>query len=257
MHLSLDIGNSQIHGGFYSNDKLLNDFRLNTKQGWSSDQLGIFFTSFCREYKIDYTKIKGVAICSVVPSMDYHLKNASIKYFKKEPFFIKSGVKTGILVDRFKNPQELGADLICAAVSGASFFPEQDLLIVDMGTATTIIAISAKKEFLGGVIIPGIITQIDSLSGSAEKLFTVEIMKPTTYLGKTTIHSIQSGIYYGHLGSLKYLLSNLEKETFGSGNAMVIATGGFSRLYNNEGVFNKIIPELILRGALQILKLNL
>src|SRR3954470_19042040 len=109
MYLCLDVGNSQIHGGFFNDDKLIIDFRLNTKQGWSSDQLGIFLTSFCGIHDIDYTKVEKIGICSVVPSIDHHLRNAALKYFKREAFFIKSGVKTGVLVNRYKNPNEIGA----------------------------------------------------------------------------------------------------------------------------------------------------
>ena len=256
MYLCLDVGNSQMHGGFYYKNKLLNDFRLNTRQNWSSDQLGIFFTSFCHENAIDYKKLKAIGISSVVPSIDHHLQNASIKYFKKKPFFIKLDIKSELIVDRYKNPQEIGADLICGAISGIKMFPKQNLLVVDMGTATTITAISANKEFLGGIIIPGIAIQANSLSSSAEQLFTVEIKKPNTYIGKVTSDCIQSGIYYGHLGTLQYLISNAKTEVFNNKSCIILATGGFARLYQNENVFDKIIPDLVLKGIIYFLEMN-
>lgn len=256
MYLCLDVGNSQIHGGFFENDKLVIDFRLNTKQGWSSDQLGIFLTSFCSAHNINPAHVKRIGISSVVPSIDHHLKNAALKYFKQEPFFIKVGIKTGISVNRYQNPNEIGADLIAGAASGISLFPNTNLFIIDMGTATTIISVNATKEFLGGIIIPGVATQVASLSRDAEKLFTVDIKKPESYLGRTTAHCIQSGIYFGHLGTLRTLITNLKTEVFQGKPCITLATGGFASMYRNESIFDHLISDLILQGIIKIMKLN-
>lgn len=256
MYLCLDVGNSQIHGGIFHNGKMKLDFRLNTKQGWSSDQLGVMLRAVLREKNIQHESIEKVAISSVVPSIDHHLKNACIKYFSKAPFFVKAGVKTGLSVNRFKNPNEIGADLIASAVCAADDFPDHNLIVVDMGTANTICAINKDREFLGGIITPGTNTQMDSLISSAEKLSAADIEKPKTYLGKTTTNCLQSGIYYGQLGAMKYLINNSINETFKGQKTLVVATGGFSRMFKNEEIFDHIVPDLVLRGILKILAMN-
>lgn len=256
MYLCLDVGNSQIHGGIFHKEKLKHDFRLNTKQAWSSDQLGIMLRAVLREKDIDHSLIEKVAVSSVVPSVDHHLKNACIKYFSKAPFFIKAGVKTGLSVNRFKNPNEIGADLIASAVCAMEDFPGQNLIIVDMGTANTICAINSDKEFMGGIILPGTSTQMNSLVSSAEKLFSIDIEKPKMHLGKTTASALQSGVYYGQLGAIKYLIDNTASEVFGGKKYITIGTGGFSRMFKSENVFNHIVPDMVLRGILKILSAN-
>ncbi len=256
MFLCLDVGNSQIYGGFYAIKKFKNFFRLNTKQGWSSDQLGLLFKMFCYENQIDVKKIKGILVSSVVPSLDYHINNACLKYFGMEAFFLKSGVKTGISVSKFKHPTEIGADLIAAAAGVAKLFPAENALIIDMGTATTITALNSKKEFLGGVIIPGIQTQVDSITQSAEKLSNVEIKNPEKYTGTTTTHSLQSGIYYGHMHAVKGIVKNMAKECFGSDDYKIIGTGGFARLYETERLFDAFLADLVLIGLVEVWGLN-
>jgi type III pantothenate kinase len=256
MLLCLDVGNTQIYGGIYNGKKFIHFFRFNTKQGWSSDQLGLHFKMFCNEHSIDSKKIEAVLVSSVVPSLDHHIKNASLKYFQKEAFFLKAGVKSGISLSKYKNPSEIGADLIASAVGVAKIYPQTNVLVVDMGTATTITAINSKKEFIGGVIIPGIQTQVDSITKSAEKLFAVEIKNPGKYTGTNTTHCLQTGIYYGHLHSVKGIVKNMAKECFGSSDFKVIGTGGFARLYETERLFDAFLADLVLIGLLEVYKLN-
>lgn len=256
MYLCLDVGNTQIHGGVFNGSKLVLDFRLNTKQPWSSDQFGVVLRGILREHKVEFEKISNVGISSVVSSIDHHLKNACLKYFHKAPIFIKTGIKTGVSVSKFKNPHEIGADLIASAACALHDYPGKNLVIVDVGTATTITAINKNREFLGGIITPGPQTQLHSLASSAEKLFMTDIEKPKGYLGKTTAHAIQSGIYFGQLGALNYLIKNVIKETFPKEEAMVIGTGGFSKLFKNEGLFDVLARDLVLRGILVILTSN-
>jgi len=229
MLMCFDIGNSHIYGSFYFNDSINHKFRINTKAGWSSDQLGIFLKSFCREHDIDIQKISKIAISSVVPSLDYHFRNCCIKYFNQEPLIVKAGIKMGVSLSRFKYPHEIGADLICNAVGAINDHPNQNLLIIDMGTATTITLVNKEKEYLAGVIIPGPKTQIDSLAVAAEKLFGVELVEPKEILPKSTLESIQVGIYYSHLGGIGLLMEKLSVAAFGDEGYISIATGGFSR----------------------------
>ncbi len=253
MYLCLDVGNTQIHGGVVKDNKLLMDFRLNTKQAWSSDQIGVVMRGILREREVKFEQIKHIGIASVVASIDHHLKNACLKYFNHTPIFIKAGLKTGVSVSKFKNPHEIGADLIACAACALHDYPNQNLIIIDMGTATTITAVNKQHEFLGGIIIPGLQTQIISLAESAEKLCVTEIEKPKGFLGRTTAHSMQSGLYYGQLGALTYLIKNVISETFAGESCKIIGTGGFSRLFKDEKLFDAQVPDLVLRGIKVIL----
>ncbi len=256
MLLCIDAGNSQIYGGFFVDGKVINSFRLNTKLGWSSDQLGIFLRSFCHEHGVDVATVTTIAISSVVPSLDYHLNNAALKYFKCIPLFVKAEVKTGIDVSKFEGHREIGADLICSAVGAIEQFPDKNLFIVDMGTASTIIAISKSKEFLTGVIVPGLALQASSLVSAAEKLFSVEMVKPERCMPTNTAESIQVGLYYSHIGGLKYLMKKLAQGCFKDEEYLVIGTGGYSRLFEDIALFDHVEPDLILSGLVKIVELN-
>lgn len=256
MFLCLDVGNSQIFGGIYDGEHFVHKFRFNSKQAWSSDLLGMNLKMYCREHDIESVDVDAVLVCSVVPSLDHHIKNASLKYFKQDPFFIKAGVKTGISVSKFKSPTEIGADIIAGCVAVCDKYPKKNCIIVDLGTATTICAINDKKEFLGGVIISGVKTQLDSITIAAEKLFTVEIEKPEKCIGLNTTHSMQSGAYFGHLGSLKEIIKRISNECFAGKKTKVIGTGGFAKIFGGESLIDHIESELVLNGLVKIFKLN-
>jgi type III pantothenate kinase len=256
MLMCFDVGNTEIYCGIYYHKKFINSFRIKTKNGWSSDQIGIFMKSFCRENDINISKLDKIAISSVVPSVDYSLRSACIKYFDKDPLFVKAGIKIGLSVTKFKQTQEIGADLICNAVGALDHYPEQNLLIVDLGTATTISAVNKSREYLTGVIIPGVKTQVESLALAAEKLFSVELMRPKNISPKSTIESIQAGIYYGHLGGIQLLLEKLSSACFSNEKYLIIGTGGFSRLFSNAKLFDIIDTDLTLKGLVKIIELN-
>ena len=140
----LDVGNSQIYGGVFDDGKLLLRFRRNSKTGASSDEIGIFLRSVLRENDIDPGEVKQIAVCTVVPEVLHSIKNACMKYFKLDPFVLQAGVKTGLKI-RYKNPIEVGADRIANAIAGTTLYPQQNLLIIDFGTATTFCAVSSEK----------------------------------------------------------------------------------------------------------------
>jgi type III pantothenate kinase len=256
VYLCLDVGNTKINGVIFKNEVMIDDFRVNTKHGWTSDQLGIFLLSFFNHVNINVASIMGVGISSVVPSIDYILSSAVKKYIGKDPFFVKAGVKTGISI-RYKNPSEIGADLICGAVAATSLYPNSNIIVADLGTATTLIAINSSKEFLGGIILPGIGTQMNSLSSSAEKLSSTPILNPHKFIGSTSAECMQSGIYNGHLGAIKHLISGIKAEQFNATESKVIATGGFSKMFFQEKIFDAIVPDLVHQGILICIKNNL
>src|SRR6476661_4167665 len=159
MLLTLDVGNSQIFCGVYEGEQLKATFRRTSGIRASSDEFGLFFRSMLRENGVDPGAIDMAGICSVVPDALHSLRNCFRKYFRFEPFLLQPGVKTGLKI-RYRNPLEVGADKIANAIGGLVRFPGRNLLIVDFGTATTICAVTKDKEYLGGIISPGIQTSM-------------------------------------------------------------------------------------------------
>lgn len=255
MILALDVGNTQIYAGLFQNDKMLISFRKNSKSGSSSDEIGIFLRTAIRENGYDPEKVSQIAICTVVPDVLYSIKGACKKYFNIQPFVVQAGVKTGLKI-KYRNPVEVGADRIANSIASSHLYPNKNLIIVDLGTATTFCAINQEKEYLGGVIIAGLKISMESLESKTAKLPSVEIISMNETLGRSTIESIQSGLYYGHLGQMKEIISRLKNECFKNEETIVIGTGGFSHLFEKESVFNIIIPDLVLKGLLVSLGLN-
>lgn len=255
MILALDVGNSQIFGGVYDQDKVKLSFRRNSKQGSSSDEVGIFLRSVLRENGIDPQSIEQIALCSVVPDVIYSLRGACNKYFKMNPFILQAGVKTGLNI-KYRNPVEVGADRIANSIAVSKLYPKKNAIIVDLGTATTLDILTSEKDYLGGSIVAGLKISMESLESRTAKLPTVEIVGTGEALGRTTIESIQSGLYYGHLGAIREICHRLTDECFKGEKPVVIGTGGFSSLFEKEKIFDAIIPDLVLKGLLYSLQLN-
>jgi type III pantothenate kinase len=255
MKLCLDVGNSHIYGGVYDSGHVLLTFRKASKPGSSSDEFGLFFRSVLRENEIDPNNISEIALCSVVPEAVYAISAACHKYFNSAPFILQAGVKTGLKI-QYRNPLEVGADRIANAIAGIDLFPDQNLIIVDLGTATTLCAIGKDRSYLGGVILPGLKMSMQALESGTSKLGSVEIVRKDVCLGRTTASSIQSGLYFGHLGALREIMKRIQMEEFDGSRPKVIATGGFATLFGGTGLFDQIVQDLVLRGLMAVLKLN-
>lgn len=247
MLFCLDIGNTQIHGGVFDDDTLRCQFRKSTRPHDSADELGIFFTSVLRENDVEPRIVTRVAVCCVVPAALHAVRGACLKYFQRDPFILQAGVKTGLKV-RYRNPHEVGADRIAGAIGAMRRHPRRDLLVVDCGTATTIDVVTAAADYLGGVILSGVGVSAAALASSTAKLPSVEIARPENVLGRTTIESIQSGLYHGHTGAIRHVLAGLQREAFAGNPPAVIGTGGFARMFEAEALFDEIVPELVLWG---------
>lgn len=255
MLLCLDVGNTQIYAGIFKGDKIILRFRHDSRSSFTSDQIGIFLKSVLRENAISIEEIEDIVICSVVPHLDYTLRAACKKYFSLDPFVIQAGIKTGLKI-KYRNPIEVGADRIANAIAAVSFHEGKNLIVVDFGTATTFCAISSEKEYLGGVILPGIKISMLALEANASKLGAVEIVKPQSVIGRSTTESIQSGLYYSQLAMVKEMVTRITEENFSNQRPIVIGTGGFSHLYAEERIFNHLYPDLVLDGLRIALQLN-
>lgn len=246
MMLCLDVGNSQIYGGIFAQEDIRLRFRHSSTMR-TSDEIGVFLKSVLRENECSPEAIKRIAICSVVPHIDYSLRSACIKYFNIDPFILQVGVKTGLQI-QYQNPVEVGADRIANAIAVTQLYKGKNVIVVDFGTATTFCAISEKKVYLGGAIIPGIRLSAEALTNNTAKLPSVEIVKKKHIVGRTTIESIQSGIYYASLGACREIIATIQTENFSSNRALVVATGGFASLFEGGGLFDALDPDLVLKG---------
>lgn len=255
MILCLDVGNTQIVGGVFNGDAVEVQFRVTSTGKPSSDEIGIFLRSALRENGIEPASIDEIAFCSVVPGVVHSLRNACLKYFEVDPFVLQAGVKTGLKI-RYRNPLEVGSDRIADAIAAVELFPDRDLVIVDFGTATTVEAVSKEREYLGGMILAGLRLSMEALEHNTAKLPSVEIVVPAEVVGRSTSESIQSGLYYGTLGALRFAIERIVADEFGGSRPVVIATGGFSSLFRDAGLFDHVIPDLLLRGLLRALRMN-
>ncbi|HEX2860259.1 MAG TPA: type III pantothenate kinase, partial [Lacunisphaera sp.] len=247
MLLTLDVGNSQIHGGVFDGDTLRAQFRKTTHPIGSSDELGIFLRAVLRENQIDPAAVKRAAICSVVPPVAYPLRAACVKYFQCEPFLLQAGAKTGLKI-RYRNPAEVGADRVANAIAATQRRPRCNCLVVDCGTATTFDVVTAESDYLGGAILPGVGISAEMLSSRTARLPSVEIARPESALGRSSVESIQAGLYHGHVGAIRHLVAQLTREAFGGVKPVILGTGGFARLFELELLFDEIVPELVLFG---------
>jgi type III pantothenate kinase len=249
MLLCLDIGNTHLFGGIFKDEKLILRFRYATHLIGTSDQFGIFLINLLQVNHIERDQIRAVAVCSVVPGCDYTVQHTFLRYFKTSYFDLKAGVKTGLNI-KIKHPNEVGADRIANAIGATHVFPNNNLIIADLGTATTVCAVNSKRDYMGGAILPGLKLGMESLKSSTAKLTEVSIESPADYIGRTTKESIQRGLYFGTLGALREIINGFKKE-FGDDQqkeAKVIGTGGFAYLYREKKIFDHIMPDLVLTG---------
>lgn len=255
MILCLDVGNTQIFGGVFKGSEIVLRFRKSSKAGHSSDETGVFLRSVLKENGLNPQEVEKIAICTVVPESLHSLKNASRKYFGGEPFVLQAGVKTGLKI-KYKNPLEVGADRIANAIAAVNRFTNQNLIIIDFGTATTFCAISKDKEYLGGVITAGVRISMEALESQTSKLPSVEILPTEQTLGRGTVESIQSGLFHGTKGAIKEICQNITNEVFEGERPLILGTGGFASLFQQTEIFDQEIPDLVLYGIHSAYHLN-
>lgn len=230
-------------------ERLVAHWRVATRQGSTVDEYGVLFRNLFSMARLDSAGIQGIVISSVVPPLDPVLRQVCERYFNSKPLLIEPGVKTGMPV-HYDNPAEVGADRIVNAVAAFEKYGGP-CVIVDFGTATTFDCVSAKGEYLGGVISPGIGISADALFSRTARLPRVEIRKPARVIGTNTVGSLQAGLYYGYLGLvdgiLKLLLDELGEKT------MVIATGGLGPMIGTGSKYIKTVDDFLTLDGLRII----
>jgi type III pantothenate kinase len=253
--LVLDVGNGHIFGGLFEDGSLTVRFRKASRRSTSSDELGLFLRAVLREHGKDPGAVQQIVFCSVVPELVYSLRSCCRKYFRIDPFTLQAGAKTGLKIG-YRHPLEVGADRIANAVGALQLHPQRNLIIVDLGTTTTVDAIAADRHFLGGIILPGVRVGMESLERSTARLPTVEISPPPGVIGRSTVECIQSGIYYGNRALVRGLMREIRDQAFPNEPALTIGTGGFCRLFDHDQLFDVVLPDLVLTGLARALELN-
>lgn len=245
MILLIDVGNTNVTIGACENNELKASWRMTTNKDQTSDEIGVTLRNFFTYNEIDIGKIEGTIISSVVPPIMYSLTHAVRKYIGTEPIIVKSTSKMGLTV-KVDNPKEVGADRLVNAVAAIKKY-KAPFIIVDFGTATTFCAINKDKEYLGGVILPGVKISLNALVEKTAKLPRIEIAKPDTVIGTNTVASMQSGMYYGYAGCVDNIVNKMKAEL--GEDATVIATGGLARMIAKEAkTIDTIDSGLTLEG---------
>lgn len=253
MLLVLDVGNTNTVLGVFAGDgrnsELAAHWRVATIQTQTVDEYGVLFRNLFAMADIKVAAIQGIIISSVVPPMDSVLREVCERYFHSKPLFVEPGVKTGMPV-QYDNPAEVGADRV---VNGVAAFEKYGgpCIIVDFGTATTFDAVSARGEYLGGVITPGIGISADALFERTARLPRVDIRKPPRVIGSNTVGSIQSGLYYGYLGLVDAILERMLAEL--GPETKVVATGGLAPLIGEGSKYISAVDDLLTLEGLRII----
>lgn len=255
MILAVDIGNTNIKIGLFSpNGTLAKSFKMSSDVKRTSDEYVALLLQLMSHAKIDEKSVTGAIVSSVIPQLDYTFTNVINYVFGVKPIVVGVGVKTGIAI-RYDFPRELGSDRIITSVAAEKQYGAP-FILVDFGTATTFNVVNERKEFVGGAITLGLKSTIESLSRCTAKLPSVELETPSKTVAQSTGKAIQSGVIFGVVGQVKYILERIKRET-GMHNAKVIATGGLAHIVNDvEPIFTHIDRQLSLKGLYEIYKLN-
>lgn len=255
MIFTMDVGNTNIKMGLFNGKELIHYWRLSTNRTNTSDEYGILVTSLFRGAGLSCDQVNGIMISSVVPSVNFTIEHMCNDYFGVTPKFVAPGVKTGINI-QYDNPRALGSDRICNAVAAQAYYGSP-CVFIDFGTATTFGVVDGKGAFAGGCICPGIKIASEALVRGTSKLPNFELVKPESVIGKNTITNLQSGMFFGYVGQVEYLVNKMKQE-LGRPDAKVVATGGMARMIAAETtVIDKIDGLLTLKGLRLIYERNL
>jgi type III pantothenate kinase len=265
MLLALDVGNTNTVLGLYRLDgegagdqstakdaapELAAHWRITTHRAQTVDEYGVFFVNLFEMHGMAPSQVTHIIIASVVPPVETTLRRVCEEYFHIEPLFVEPGIKTGMpmLID---NPTELGADRIADCVAAFARYGGP-CMVVDFGTATKFEVISAKGEYVGGAIAPGIGLSADALFSRAARLSRVDIKRPAKVIGTNTVGQLQSGLYFGYIGLVDGIIERMLAE-FGSQVPHIVATGGLAKMIAPDSRYIQEIDEQLTLDGLRIL----
>lgn len=253
MLLAVDAGNTQTALGLFDGEDLRADWRIATRKELTSDELGVTFLALFGAAGRTPAEVDGMIVASVVPDWNRSLEEVGRRYFGRAPLFVEPGVKTGLPI-LYDNPHEVGADRIVNAVAAVHRYGAP-VIVLDFGTATTFDVVSAKGEYLGGVIAPGLGISAEALFQRAARLSRVDVRRPARVIGRNTQESVQAGLFHGYVGLIEGLVRRIRAE-LGS-EAPVVATGGIAAVFEDALPFlDAVDPGLTLDGLRRIWERN-
>jgi type III pantothenate kinase len=254
--LAIDIGNTNVHLGYWHNNAWQPSWRARTVTDKMPDEYAVLVRNFLSSADLGYGAITGVIISSVVPPLTSVFVELVQRYIEIEPLVVTHQTRTGIHI-AIDQPEQAGADRIVNAAAVVALHGGGPAIVIDFGTATTFDIVSADGAYRGGAIAPGIVVAHDALVAHAARLHKVDLVPPPCAIGTNTIHAMQSGVFWGYVALVEGLVARL-KEAMGDEDIKVIATGGLAPLFDQHtDVIDLIAPELTLDGLRVIYEMNL
>jgi type III pantothenate kinase len=249
MLLAIDVGNTNIVLGVFRDATLVHSGRLTTLRERTSDELGVLVVSLCAHHGVTRSDVTSIVVASVVPPLTAPINAMARDYFGRKPLNVDPATNTGMPI-LYENPAEVGADRIVNGIAAYESYGRaagRPVIVVDFGTATTFDAISRRGEYLGGVICPGPQISADALFQRAARLPRIDVRKPDAVIGRTTVQSMQAGLFWGYVDMVQGLVARVRAEL--GGDAAVVATGGLAASVAPETrAIDHVDPELTLRG---------
>ena len=249
MLLAIDVGNSNIVLGVFEGETLIQSWRLQTVRERTSDELGLLVEGLFEHSRIERVQVRGVILGSVVPPLTGTIRQMVQRYFGVTAVVVEPGVNASMPI-LYENPSEVGADRILNGVAAYEKFGKglgRPLIVVDFGTATTLDAITAKGEYLGGAICPGVTISADALFQRAARLPRIDVRKPSRVVGRTTVGAMESGLFWGYVGMVEGLVRRMSDEL--GGDTVCIATGGLADVIAPEiPLIQHVDADLTLHG---------
>lgn len=248
MILAIDVGNTNIVLGVYQNDKLKIHWRIKTDRNKTEDEYGMLIKHLLDDNQLSFGEINGVIISSVVPPLIYALERMAKKYLDLDPIIVGPGIKTGLKIG-LENPKEIGADRIVNTIAAIEKYGTP-LIVIDFGTATTFDYIDENGIYKGGAIAPGIGISTEALYQRAAKLPRIELVKPQSVIGRSTVEAMQSGIIFGFVGQVDAIVERMIAQS--KVKPTVIATGGLAILIASESKTIEEVDSLLTLEGLRI-----
>jgi len=249
MLLAIDVGNTNLVLGVFDGESLVQSWRLQTIRERTADELGILVDGLFAHSGILRSAIRAIVLGSVVPPLTSTTAGMIQRYFRLPPLIVDPARNTGMPI-LYENPSEVGADRIVNAIAGYALFGGPSggpLIVCDFGTATTLDAVSGRGEYLGGAICPGVTISADALFQRAARLPRIDVRKPATVIGRTTVGAMESGLFYGYVGMVEGLVRRMTEEL--GGVATCVATGGLAAVIAPEtGLIQHVDIDLTLKG---------
>jgi type III pantothenate kinase len=259
MLLAIDVGNTHTVLGLFDGEELVEHWRIATEAHRTADEIAIVLRGLLDQHPGPGT-VDGIALCSTVPAVLHEMREVFVRYYGDVPsVVVEPGVRTGVPV-LTDNPKEVGTDRIVNALAAVELYGGP-CIVVDFGTATTFDAVSTKGEYLGGAIAPGIEISVEALGTRGAKLRRVELMRPRSVIGRSTVEALQAGILYGFAGQVDGVVTRMAADLVGPGgdpdDVTVIATGGLAPLVLDEAtVIDVHEPWLTLVGLRLVFERN-